>query len=405
MTPKQIGASPGQAEHLEFINILRGVAIFAVVLCHANGFASRYSGVVELPFGLNVLFVAGAQGVALFFALSAYTLMRSMDARSAVERFPTVKFLIRRLFRIAPAYYAVLLVIYALVGHEAAGYFAPDSGGITWEDLRRHLLFVNGFFPYQINDILGVEWSISAEMAFYVVLPFLYSTLFMLNSKTLVAAAILVAYVVSALIYGDMFFRLGHFKPLDATSPDLPIYSTWKYFFIASQLHVFMLGIGCWFVLKHFQFKAMQHRTSTWALVWGLVGIFIIAAFTFRAFADNGLVTFYSRFFWAWFFAAAIIAMAAIKPGRNALFSRLGKVSFSLYLVHYPILDSLNEVFGSTRFSAHPLFNYAVFELIALPICYALACALYFLIERPGMAVGRRLIAAIDRPSTALSKR
>lgn len=85
---------------------------------------------------------------------------------------PICKYFIRRFFRIAPAYYFILLTVMFLNGKGVPDYTDPGQTSLTWPDLIAHLFFINSFFPYYSNDFLGVEWSISTEVLFYSLLLF-----------------------------------------------------------------------------------------------------------------------------------------------------------------------------------------------------------------------------------------
>src|SRR6478609_2922831 len=82
------------AKRLDYIDALRGVAILAVVITHtAQSFAPA------IPYAR-----AGQYGVQLFFVASSFTLLLSAQ-RHPLSYGP---FLVRRFFRIAPAYYVAL---------------------------------------------------------------------------------------------------------------------------------------------------------------------------------------------------------------------------------------------------------------------------------------------------------
>ena len=79
-----------------FIDALQGLAFLGVVACHLKPY------VPGLPPRLATLLENGDKGVQLFFMVSALTLFLSLDTRGATDTRPTLAFLLRRFFRIAP---------------------------------------------------------------------------------------------------------------------------------------------------------------------------------------------------------------------------------------------------------------------------------------------------------------
>jgi peptidoglycan/LPS O-acetylase OafA/YrhL len=159
--------------NLAYIDMLRGLAILGVLLVHSTLFGMQVVGLNKLPMHLEWWLLAGRHGVTLFFVVSAFTLMRSMHVRIDEEHMPIKKYFIRRFFRIAPAYYFILLVVFFSYGQGFPGYTNPQDATLSWTDLAAHLLFVNSLFPFYTNDFLGVEWSVSTEFMFYCGQPML----------------------------------------------------------------------------------------------------------------------------------------------------------------------------------------------------------------------------------------
>ena len=130
----QSGRSPVSANHLEIIDLLRGVAILAVFLFHCLGASFGFS---QLPWnglfpGLKVsaTFFAllpcsyGWAGVALFFVISGFCIHLS-HIRSGEKGFG--RFFVRRFFRIYPAYLVCVL----------AFFFIPPWKSDRWMEFRR----------------------------------------------------------------------------------------------------------------------------------------------------------------------------------------------------------------------------------------------------------------------------
>src|SRR5437764_15381082 len=102
---------------------MRGVAVLGVLLVHTG---QRVAG---LPAAVTAVTNAGAYGVHLFFVASAFTLFSSLHRRSQVEVRPTLNYLSRRLFRIAPPFWLAML-FYLWWNGTGPQYWAPQ--GLGW---------------------------------------------------------------------------------------------------------------------------------------------------------------------------------------------------------------------------------------------------------------------------------
>jgi peptidoglycan/LPS O-acetylase OafA/YrhL len=92
-------------EKLDYIDVLRGIAILMVMLVHTS---QAVNGVSQL---VGDIARSGQMGVQLFFVASAYTLCFSR-IRRAEEKQLLFSFWIRRFFRIAPLYYVAAIAYF-----------------------------------------------------------------------------------------------------------------------------------------------------------------------------------------------------------------------------------------------------------------------------------------------------
>ena len=135
-------------EKLDYIDILRGIAILMVMLVHTS---QAVNGVSQVVGNIDRY---GQMGVQLFFVASAYTLCFSRIKR-AEEQQPTIFFLIRRFFRVAPLYYVAIV-----------GYFLAESNThilalirmpyslYNFETITANILFIHGFILSANNNIV-----------------------------------------------------------------------------------------------------------------------------------------------------------------------------------------------------------------------------------------------------------
>lgn len=148
-------------QHLGSLDGIRAVAVLAVLTTHV-GFLSGATGGRVLPGLLSRLDI----GVAFFFVMSGF-LLYTPHARAGYSDQPppdAARYALHRLTRIVPAWLVVLPATLLLVdeagrapaGHWVANLFMVQTWRVDWQ--------VPG-----LNHL----WSLSTEMAFYVVLPML----------------------------------------------------------------------------------------------------------------------------------------------------------------------------------------------------------------------------------------
>lgn len=108
--------------------------------------------------GLNNAF--GLMGMSLFFSLSGFLITSSLYRNTDV-----VSFLIKRIFRILPAFLMVISVVYlAGIGLTAKGYIL-------------NIFFISNYFYEGLGPGTGHLWSICVEMQFYLAIALIVMAL------------------------------------------------------------------------------------------------------------------------------------------------------------------------------------------------------------------------------------
>lgn len=140
---------------------LRAIAALAVVGLHAHVPGDR-------------LFVNGAYGVDLFFAISGFLITTLLLRES--EKTGTISlrgFYARRSARIFPLYYAVLALYCVLVAFTQHN----EAGAAFWRNLPAFLTYTTQIFVRPGGDgervIFYIAWSLAVEEQFYLAWPWL----------------------------------------------------------------------------------------------------------------------------------------------------------------------------------------------------------------------------------------
>lgn len=343
----QTQAAPQAPGEIRSIQYLRGLAAFGVLVFHAAERAGGHFGV-------------GAAGVDVFFVISGF-IMWVVTCRKT----PTPgDFLLRRVQRIVPLYWAVTLVAVA------AALAIPGSFPnmqVTLDALLKSLFFVPYRDPHGlIAPLIVPGWTLNYEMFFYL----LFAVGLLAPAKLrawLVSAALIALVAVRPLLDGD--------NPLVATYTD-PI--------------LLEFGAGVWLGKLWSERKLPSARTG-WALATlGLAG--------FAAVSLAGLDVSTARVLW-WGVPALLLVAGAVSVERHGTVPDLwplrviGDASYSLYLVHGLAISATVRVLAAVGLDAPGL-------VFAASIAAGVAAGLlaFHLAERPMMKLFRTGLGA-HRPS------
>jgi len=176
---------------LSSLDGIRGLAVLLVIGSHFVRFLP------DAPFllPLKAVMTYGWAGVDLFFVLSGFLITGILlKSKGAANYFGT--FYMRRVLRIFPLYYAVLIAVFLAAPHlPAAAQEAvprPDDRWLYFVYLTNWLVLWHGTWG---PNVVGHFWSLAVEEQFYLVWPFI---VFVLPERRVAIASIFLA--VAALI-------------------------------------------------------------------------------------------------------------------------------------------------------------------------------------------------------------
>jgi peptidoglycan/LPS O-acetylase OafA/YrhL len=314
-------------------------------------------------------------GVDLFFVLSGYLISRHLIRHGlGTGRFSFWRYVAMRALRIVPAYLAVLGLILAS---------AFPLYGIDWDHLGPrvlyHILFLQDYLPSTINIVF---WSLGVEEKFYLLAPLLLwlaltkkrpseSLLLLLGIAAACVALRAVRYsLLAEPVSYELFFRTLR-SPFHACLDPLmigvavalaehrgvPRLSPAR---AAGLLSGTLLVLTAWLCSHDFM---------------GRIGYFDATAQPVLIAGSCGLLT----------LAAARMGHLAL-PGQRAV-RLVSRLSYSLYLVHYPLLPlSIAIAEASAR-------STAAFWLAYATLSFAIAALLHYGVERPFLMLKDRLEA------------
>lgn len=384
--------------HLPFLDYLRGVAIILVFVCHGvlpvlvltdhpnwmpHDGASDIV-LLEKPITLaTTVLNQGWAGVALFFVISGFCIHLSHQrSRSKSWR----EFLVRRFFRIYPPY-LVALFFFALILPYSRLHLGTSHHNLHLAISSARSLFSHIFLSHQFgvgpNDINPPFWSIAVEVKLYVMYPILVWLAFRFGWKTTI-------WITGFLEFGLRTSQVLHLSHvLDSLNTSLYLESPWYFWFSWS--------IGAWIAEAYLKGEALPFARLPLFL---FPVIFVICD------VNRQLVPF--CFPLAALFSAQVVArllnpstvawgLTGWKRFLSEHVRKTGVVSYSIYLIHYPLQNTfylfvkshLPKLFGGTTVCLVGLL------FLLLPfwiIIYGLSLLCHHYIEMASIAWGSKII-------------
>jgi peptidoglycan/LPS O-acetylase OafA/YrhL len=292
----------------------------------------------------------GEMGVNFFFVISGYLITHFLLIEEFKNsRISIAAFYVRRAFRIMPAFYAILLVTLIL----------KHTGRI---DLDYGAFFRSGFYICNLSGFkcswwLAHTWSLSVEEQFYLAWPLIFSLF--TKSRLAVVSAMLVTLTVASLFLptlgGFAYIAIG---ALVASSDKVKR-------FIQKIATPSVITIVILVELLNPLLAASQILAS----LISLIGPALVALIFFGTIARKGPAV--------WLVSAGPI-------------QKLGLISYSVYLWQQLLTAPL--VWGNAETGAAALYGSGL-----LPLLIVAPIASYFLVERPMIALGRKLSEKITR--------
>ncbi len=359
------------AARLTGVDGLRAFAAMWVVLFHAHVVAG--SPLAQAPL-LGLFLRSGSTGVSLFLVISGFVLFLPF-AGGRAGRFDTKRFFIRRAKRLLPAYYVAVLFAVALSAWGGSVYEQFSIRDLLGQ-IANHLLLLQTFTPETFYRLNGAFWSLGLEWQLYLALPLLIFGIRRFGLTRTLGAAIICNVVYRLVLAG---LEQGSLLPQNdlVRTAVLPNQLPGRWAEFAFGMAVAELyargGVRLW------------ARHVRWLIPFGVVAG--VAA------VGNPL----SHLVFGVFFSLLLMAVLASDNVVARVFNwkplvSLGIMSYSLYLVHQPILQGLAAAIRTT--GASPISTFVA--LIALlPVVILSARVLFIAVERrtlmanPPVAVGR----------------
>ncbi|WP_460610147.1 acyltransferase family protein [Hymenobacter terrigena] len=323
--------SDGKKSYLVGLEFLRAIAALSVCLFHYSG------GMLPkliVP-GVKYTFSGGYLGVDIFFVISGFIIPYSLVGKNyRVKGF--FAYIKKRILRINPPAYASMALVLAqgFIIDRMLNHTSTYTGELSWWQIFHNVLFTIPFTNYKwIN---GIFWTLAIEFQFYLFIGVLFNFLF--NRGVLWFVGIYIA--VSLAQFAPFMASVGFFH-----------YST-------------LFALGGVALLWH------QKRIPSWMYIGGLVLFGSLTFWQLGIYATLvGVAT-----------AVAINSINVRIPG----FSFLGKISYSLYLIH-TVVGTTAEFILIKLVAPTTDARKIMLAMVCLIIAICAASVFYWLIEKPFM--------------------
>lgn len=315
---------------IEFFDWLRALAIGFVIVTHYQ----------------HNLLPGGAIGVPIFFCLSGYLITTILLNEKRLDWSSIWRFVARRFFRVYPAYVvAVLLNLVVMV------YFGSDALGRYIEAIPRLLTFTFSHSSW-LGMGVGVFWTLRIEFWFYMLMPLV---MVVLGRGRLFTVSMV------ALFVGLTIWRFVH--------PENSYFMVWANNLLIGALvaitahHLSLKCVGRYYGAVSFACIAML----------AMIAVFVPNTDRLVIWPLEALVACGITAIWVASYLGSSHAL------RIPIVAWFGRISYSVYLVH---AIPLGYVHGWKL------------KVIALAISIAIAVILHRYIEKPFIALGRKLTKA-----------
>lgn len=361
-----MGALDGSSS-LSQLTALRFVAAFAVLLSHLD-FLGDGSGRVS-GWLYETLFRQGYCGVSFFYILSGFILSHAYGDRLKQGSIGLRSYMMLRICRIVPLHWLMALLF---IGWLALAGERPGPGTILLNLGLMHAWAPDPTIHYALN---GPSWSLSDEIAFYAVFPWLCRMQTRSLCRYLAGGLMLVT------VAATIMSRQGGYSATEE----------WVFYvFPPVRLIDFIVGM-----LLHRAWRSGYGH----ALAGTGVEVAVVIAVP-AAMIGFSLIALPMPLRWQLAYlpimAAAVLTFAygqgaVSRALRHRWLILLGESSFALYLTHRPIITLTHRLWGSD-----PAYQLSM-SLSLPPFCVGVSLVIFLFLERPMMVRLRHGAWAHDR--------
>ncbi len=336
------------------INLMKAIAAQFIVLHHLALYGPMADRARPLmPSLVDWLNDWGRLAVQVFLVIGGFLAAKSLSPQGLPGLANPVATVWRRYAKLAPPFVVAMLL--AIVASEIArSWMTHDSISepATLRQLAAHALLLHGVLGYE--SLSAGAWYVAIDFQLYAMFVFLL-WLCKRASRNGGQAWLMPAVIAACAIVSLLYFN---------REPD---WDVWAPYFFGS----YGLGIMVWWA------GDPERRPGTGALMLTvmLLGTLVALDTEFRGRIALALAVA------VFLFVFGRSPLPPIAPRAEMMLNTLGRISYSIFLVHFPVCLVVNAAF--TRFVSHAPIWQAIGVLVAWAASLAAGAAFFHLVEKP----------------------
>lgn len=340
------------------INILdgfRGVAVILVLLYH------------YLPF-----FSFGWVGVDLFFVLSGFLITGKLIESLGSKKY-FLSFYCKRLLRIVPLYYLILLLLFVLLPAALPSFVSGSVNQLFSQQWHYWFFTVNihdAFNGWPDNVTLVPLWSLACEMQFYLFWPFVVLLFYRPSNNKFIT--VLIVFIAAAILF-RLFGNAGHYFS-----------SAFSYVLLPARLDAFSIGAMLYIFVNDERFARLLK--TGWKISVVCLALILVVVFCQGGswHLDDMLASqagyTLNALFWGGLMGSAIQGNNGFRRFfSNGWLMNAGKYSYAIYILHVPVKVVLLKFSGGPSTASG---SYYLIILVAAVATILFSIISFHLIEK-----------------------
>ena len=354
---------------------LRALAISLVFLYHYTIF--------QHPAWMNNSFIHfGWCGVDLFFVLSGFLISNQLIAAwQKRHEIPFREFYIKRIFRIFPPYFFVLLIYIFIPAFHERETLAPLWKMFSFtqnygQDIRRY-----GTFSH--------AWSLCVEEQFYLLLPIILLCVLSSGMKKKSGWLILGIFLFTMVLRWISWETL--LKPnIDSDDFGMNWYK-WIYYPTYTRLDGLMVGVG---IATLYRFReswlTSLNRYANWMIIAGCILFALTLFLCMDQYSASATIFGFSliAITFGFFVLSSILPGSLLYQTKSVITKNLASLSYSLYLSHKGIIHLTQTWLGGLGLRGNSNWMF----LFCILTCITGALVMRILIEKPFFRIRNKLL-------------
>jgi peptidoglycan/LPS O-acetylase OafA/YrhL len=324
---------------------LRFFFALMVFASHLSFFQNSHSENLKWIF-LSIM-KEGYLGVSFFFILSGFILAYNYQGKFLIKNYPVKQFYIARFARIYPLHFLTFLISIPFIYGSTIFSDVLIFKSITNLTLTQSFIPIKGVY-FSFN---APSWSISNEMFFYLLFPFIVGAIYALKKKWYILLIIFsLIPIASLLIPSDYYHQLFYINPI-------------------ARIFDFAIGLSLYNLYVH-----LKTNVKTFNYNYLEISAVVLFIIFFYFHSDMPKVSRYS--FYYWLPMSLIIIAFSFQKGfiskflSHKLFIYLGEISFGIYMYHHLVMRYFKPLNAKFLGIENDLFSAALILIISLLVSH-----------------------------------